>query len=378
MGMKIGMIGHKRVPSREGGIEIAVEETALRLAAMGHQVDCYNRWQDFSRKEDRAPREYRGIRLIRIPTLSHPSLNAFVYSVLAAIRAVFGGYDVLHFHAEGPGAMTFLPRLLGIPVVATIHGLDWQRAKWGRFATRYLLWGEKNAARYSNALVVLSRGNQRYFMDTYGRESVYIPNGVEMIPCREPEEIGRRWGLKRNTYILFLSRLVPEKGLHYLLEAYKNMNTQTRLVVAGELTKNNDYVNRIRRMAEGDERILFTDFVQGRVLEELMSNCRVYVLPSDIEGMSISLLEAMSCGARCLVSDIEENVETAGGYARYFPKGNVPMLGSCLESILGEVEDLHDREGQMSFVRERYSWDTAVQELLHVYENVRKKTTVQI
>ena len=109
MGMKIGMIGHKRVPSREGGIEIAVEETALRLAAMGHQVDCYNRWQDFSRKEDRAPREYRGIRLIRIPTLSHPSLNAFVYSVLAAIRAVFGGYDVLHFHAEGPGAMTFLP-----------------------------------------------------------------------------------------------------------------------------------------------------------------------------------------------------------------------------------------------------------------------------
>ena len=110
---------------------------------------------------------------------------------------------MLHFHAEGPGAMTFLPRLLGLPVVATIHGLDRQRAKWGRFATRYLLWGEKNAARYSNALVVLSRGNQRYFMDTYGRESVYIPNGVEMIPCREPEEIGRRWGLKRNTYILF-------------------------------------------------------------------------------------------------------------------------------------------------------------------------------
>ena len=258
-------------------------------------------------------------------------------------------------------------------MVATIHGLDWQRAKWGRFATRYLLWGEKNAASYSNTLVVMSRRNQRYFMDTYGKESVYIPNGVEMIPCREPEEIGCRWGLKRNSYILFLSRLVPEKGLHYLLEAYKDMDTQTRLVIAGGLTKNNDYVNRIRRMAEGDERILFTDFVQGRILEELMSNCRVYVLPSDIEGMSISLLEAMSCGARCLISDIEENRETASGYARYFPKGDVSMLRSCLESMLEGDEDLHDREGQMSFVREHYSWDTAVQELLHVYENAKKK-----
>ena len=371
--MKIAMIGHKRVPSREGGIEIAVEELAIRLTAMGHQVDCYNRWQDFGAGAVRLPREHKGIRLIRIPTLATPSLNAFIYSVLAVLRALAGGYDVMHFHAEGPCAMTFLPRLFGIPVVSTIHGLDWQRAKWGRFASRYLLWGERNAARYSDALIVLSNGNQQYFTQTYGRETIYIPNGVSLIPCWEPEEIGRRWNLSKNSYILFLSRLVPEKGLHYLIGAYKKMDTDKRLVIAGGLTRNNEYVRQIRGMAEDDPRILFTDFVQGRVLEELMSNCCVYVLPSDIEGMSISLLEAMSCGVRCLVSDIEENVDVSGGYAASFPKGNIAMLQSCLERILGEDGRLHDREGQIAFIREKYSWDYAAAEHLRVYEQAAEK-----
>lgn len=373
--MKIAMIGHKRVPSREGGIEIAVEELSVRLTALGHQVDCYNRWQGFGAGAMRPRREYKGIRLIRIPTLANPSLNAFIYSVLAVLRAVIGRYDVIHFHAEGPCAMTFLPRWLGIPVVSTIHGLDWQRAKWGRFATRYLLWGEGNAARYSDALIVLSNGNQRYFRHTYGRETIYIPNGVNLKPCPEPEEIGRRWNLESNGYILFLSRLVPEKGLHYLISAYKKMDTDKRLVIAGELTKNNEYVKRIRGMAGDDPRILFTDFVQGQVLEELMANCCVYVLPSDIEGMSISLLEAMSYGVRCLVSDIEENVDVSGGFAMSFPKGNAAMLQSCLERMLGEDVSLHDRERQIAFVREKYSWDHAVDEHIRVYGQVKRKKT---
>lgn len=371
--MKIAMIGHKRVPSREGGIEIAVEELAVRLTAMGHRVDCYNRWQEFGGKAVRPPREYKGVRLIKIPTLADPSLNAFIYSVLAVIRAVFGRYDVLHFHAEGPCAMTFIPRLLGIPVVSTIHGLDWQRAKWGKWAARYLLWGERNAARCSDALIVLSHGNQRYFKRTYGRETVYMPNGVNLKPCPEPKEISRRWNLAKNGYILFLSRLVPEKGLHYLISAYKKVDTDKRLVIAGELIENNEYVKQIRRMAGDDRRILLTGFVQGQVLEELMANCSVYVLPSDIEGMSISLLEAMSYGVRCLVSDIEENTEASGGYAMCFPKGNIAMLRACLEEMLGRDEGLHDRQGQIGFVRENYSWDNVADGLVHVYEDVKKK-----
>ena len=145
--MKIAMIGHKRVPSREGGIEIVVEELSVRLASMGHQVVCYNRWEDFHSKTPAPSPNYKGIQLKKVPTFKHSVLNAFVYSVLASVRAVCGNYDVIHFHAEGPAAMTFIPKIFGIPVVSTIHGLDWQRAKWGGFATKYLLWGEKNAAR---------------------------------------------------------------------------------------------------------------------------------------------------------------------------------------------------------------------------------------
>ena len=368
--MKIAMIGHKRVPSREGGIEIAVEELSERLVAMGHQVDCYNRWEDFGKNGIGLPREYRGIRLLRIPTFKHSALNAFVYSVLAVMRAAWGRYDVIHFHAEGPCAMAFIPRMLGIPVVSTIHGLDWKRAKWGRFAIRYLQWGEKNAAHYSDALLVLSPGNQRYFKDTYGKEAIYIPNGVNIRPYREPEEIGNRWGLERYGYILFLARLVPEKGLHYLIEAYKKTDTEKRLVIAGGITENNDYVRQVLQMAEDDGRILMTGFVQGRVLEELLSNCSVYVLPSDVEGMSLSLLEALSYGARCIVSDIEENMNVAYGYVTCFPRGNVDMLRMCLKSILFENEADHDSEGQIAFIRKHYSWDTAVQELVNIYETV--------
>lgn len=370
--MKIAMIGHKRVPSREGGIEIVVEELSVRLAAMGHQVDCYNRWHGGG-NVSKMPREYKGIRLIKIPTFRRTALNAFVYSVLAAGRAVVGGYDVIHFHAEGPAAMAFMPRLLGIPVVVTIHGLDWQRAKWGGFATRYLRWGERNAARFSDALLVLSGGNKRYFRDTYNRNAIYIPNGVNVKSCLEPVEIGRAWGLENHGYILFLARLVPEKGLHYLIEAYKKIITDKRLVIAGELTENDSYVSRIKDMAKGDSRILLAGFVQGRVLEELLANCSIYVLPSDVEGMSISLLEALSYGVRCLVSDIDENTDTAAGYADCFPRGNIPLLQKSLEELLEQEEGVHDSAGQIEFVRRHYSWDSSVKKLLSVYEDVVKK-----
>lgn len=363
------MIGQKRVPSREGGVEIVVEELAVRMAALGHQVDCYNRWDLPAKGAAKPLKEYKGVRLIQIPTFRHQTLNAFVYSVLATIRAVFGGYDVIHFHAEGPCAMTFLPKLLGIPVVSTIHGLDWQRAKWGGFATRYLLLGERNAAKYSDALLVLSLGNQRYFKDTYGREAIYVPNGVNILPYRPPQQIVSRWGLSRESYILFLARIVPEKGLHYLIEAYKKINTDKRLVIAGKINRDSEYVRKICQMAEEDPRILMTDFVTGQVLEELFSNCFLYVLPSDIEGMAISLLEALSYGVRCLVSDISENVEASKEYARHFQRGNIEILRDRIEQALNDTDE-HDRIRQIDFVSRRYSWDVVTRETLQIYDSV--------
>ena len=216
--LHIAMIGHKRVPSREGGVEIVVWELSTRLRDMGYAVDCYNRsgYHMNAKSYERIPGEpgvYRDrIRILTIPTVRNGKLNAIVYSFFAAIRALSGRYDVIHFHAEGPCLMIWLPKLFHIRCVATIHGLDWQRAKWGNFASRMLKTGEKFAARYADEVIVLSRNVQEYFLETYGRETHFIPNGIvrpEKVPAGETL---KRYGLEPGHYFMTLSRLVPEKG----------------------------------------------------------------------------------------------------------------------------------------------------------------------
>lgn len=366
--MKIAMIGHKTIPSRDGGVEVVVTELVSRMVQRGHEVDCYNRCEDFGKVKD-LPKSYAGANIIWVPTFRKQSLNAFVYSVLATIMACGKKYDVIHIHAEGPASMAFLPKWLGIPTVVTIHGLDWQRAKWGNFATQYLKLGERNAAMYSDGMVVLSRENMHYFHNNYGRDSVYINNGIEEKQYREPQEILQRWGLKKNDYILFLARIVPEKGLHYLLNAFKTVKTDKKLVIAGRLVHGNTYCDEIVKLAAEDPRVICTDFVTGRVMEELFSNCCVYCLPSDIEGMAMSFLEALSYGARCLVSDIPENVEVAEGYAQLFKKSDVQALAAQLTNMLQNDGDF-DRAAQRQYMADHYSWDLVTAQTLLLYDCV--------
>lgn len=368
--MKIAMIGHKRIPSREGGVEIVVEKLAVRMVEMGHEVDVYNRWEIFDGEAPERRSEFQGVHVYNIPTFKSSTLNAFVYSFIATVKAVFKHYDLIHFHAEGPSAMLFLAKLFGIKTVATIHGLDWQRAKWGGFATRYLLLGERIAAKYADILIVLSRGMQRYFKDIYDRDTYYVPNGVELQEYVEPKLITEKYGLKKNSYILFLARIVPEKGLHYLIEAYKEIKTDKRLVIAGKINLKNEYDRKICGMASEDERIIMTDFVQGRMLGELFSNCFLYVLPSDVEGMALSLLEALSYGVRCLVSDIEESMEITGEYAENFEKGNTAILREKIKKILDLGEVYQNSYQQIDFVTRQYSWDTVAQDTLKLYKQL--------
>ena len=302
--MKIAMIGHKRIPSREGGVEVVVEALAVRMAQQGHDVTVYNRrGKHVSGGKTVDTKEYKGVKIKRIPTFESSKLNAIVYSVIASFLALFGRYDVIHFHAEGPCSMLWLPHMFGIRTVATIHGLDWQRAKWGGFATRFLKFGEKTAAKYADELIVLSEGTKEYFMETYGRKTIFLPNGVDEHEYVEPQIIKEKYGLDKDKYILFLARIVPEKGLHYLIEAFSKTDADIKLVIAGGVSHSDEYAEKIREMA-ADSRIIFTGFVEGSELWELFYNCRLYVLPSDVEGMPLTLLEAMNCGCECLVSDI--------------------------------------------------------------------------
>lgn len=362
--MKIAMIGHKRIPSREGGIEIVVEELSVRLAAAGHTVCAYNRMGGAARR-GKGLKEYRGVRIITVPTVNVKSLDAVVYSFFATVRALFGRYDVIHYHAEGPCAMIRLAHLFGVRTVATIHGLDWRRAKWGAFASNYLLFGERTAAKYADEIIVLSRSMQKYFQDTYGRQTNYIPNGVNRPERREPRIIAEKYGLEKNGYLLFLARLVPEKGLHYLLEAFLRTDTDKKLVIAGGGSHSGDYVERIRAAAARDPRVVMTGFVQGEELEELFSNCLLYVLPSDVEGMPLSLLEAMSYGCRCLVSGIDENREVCGEFAEYFEKSDTVSLGEKLKEML--AEDGFDGAESSGFILGKYSWDDAAQRTAELY-----------
>ena len=373
--MRIAMIGHKRIPSREGGVEIVVEELSTRLVKIGHRVDVYNRkGNNVANKNIKTKKlkKYKGVNIITIPTINKKGLDALIYSFFASIVASFKKYDCLHYHAEGSCAMLWIPHLFRKRIVVTIHGLDWQRAKWGGFATKYIKFGEKLAAKYADEIIVLSKGVQKYFKDTYNRDTNFIPNGVNIPEIKEPNIIKEKYNLNGNDYILFLARIVPEKGLHYLIDAYNQIKTDKKLVIAGGASHTNDYYKEIQEKVKGNKNIIMTGFVQGEELEELYSNCFLYCLPSDIEGMPISLLEAMSYGKNCLVSDIEENTQVCGEYGHTFKKGDVQDLKEKLDSLLKE-DKLIDANILKNYVIEEYNWDDIVNETTILYDRQGKR-----
>lgn len=369
--MRIAMLGHKRIPSREGGIEVVVEELSVRMAARGHEVTCLNRaGHHVSGAEfDADIREaglYRGVRLKTVPTLDRRGFAAMTASVTGAFQTLLRPYDVVHFHAEGPCAMLWLPKLFGKRCVATIHGLDWQRSKWGGFASRYIRFGEKTAVRHADTIIVLSRGVQEYFRQTYGRETVFIPNGVTRPERCPAEEITARFGLEKDGYVLFLGRIVPEKGLHYLLEAWKGLQTEKTLVIAGGASDTAGYYDEMKK--RGGERVLFTGFVQGRALAELYSNAYLYCLPSDLEGMPLSLLEAMSYGNCCVVSSIPECTEVVGDRAVVFEKSDAADLRKKLQRLLDDPKRVESfREKAADCICAQYDWEDVVEKTLAVY-----------
>lgn len=369
--LNIAMIGQKRIPSREGGVEIVVEELSTRLVSLGHSVTCFNRKGHNvagSEFDEKATNIYQGVRCIRVCTIDRKGLAALSSSFFAALRAAFGKYDVVHFHAEGPAFMCWIPKAFGKKVVVTVHGLDHQRAKWGKFASWYILNGEKNAVRYADEIIVLSKNLRQYFLDTYGRTTRLIPNGIGLPEQCSAELICSDYDLSKDSYILYLGRLVPEKGERYLIEAFRNVKTEKKLVIAGGSSDTQSFADELREMARGDDRIIFTGFVQGQRLRELYSNAYVYTLPSDLEGMPLSLLEGMSYGNCCLTSDIPECAEVVEDKAVLFQKSNVADLRNKLQLLCDNpvlVEEY--RKNAAEFILEKYGWNDVVKQTEQLY-----------
>lgn len=346
-----------------------VDELSTRMAALGHSVTAYNRkGRHVSGGKVQKLKEYKGVKIKEVFTIDKKGFAALTSSFFACIRAGFGEYDVVHIHAEGPAFFSFIPKILGKKVVVTVHGLDWNRAKWGKFASWYIRTGEKNAVKYADEIIVLSQGVKDYFWNTYKRKTQFVPNGVNRPVVREVKEI-EKFGLDKDSYVLYLGRIVPEKGEHYLIKAWKKIETDKKLVIAGGISDTAGYGKELKDLAAGDDSIIFTGFVQGRMLEELYSNALIYCLPSDLEGMPLSLLEAMSYGNCCLTSDIPECAEVVEDKAVTFKKSDVEDLKEKLEWLLNrEDEVMNYKKEATDFICHKYSWDDVVEATLELYK----------
>lgn len=369
--LSVAMLGHKRIPSREGGVEIVVEELSTRMVRDGHKVTCYNRkghhvgGAEFDTKKQKS---YKGIAIKNVLTLDKKGLAAMTASISAAFACAFGKYDIVHFHAEGPCAMLWLPKLFGKRCIATIHGLDHQRSKWGRLAKAYIMAGEKRAARSAHEIIVLSKNVQDYFMETYGRKTHFIPNGVERPEKKSASTIQTEFGLAGSDYILYLGRIVPEKGLTYLVNAFKAVKTHKKLVIAGGASDTAEFFDSLKSLAADDPRIQFVGFVQGQLLEELYSNAYLYVLPSDLEGMPLSLLEAMSYGNCCLTSNIPECTQVIEDHGVSFRKSDTADLCSKLQMLCDDESLVQQyKDNAADYICQKYSWDEVTRQTLKLY-----------
>lgn len=371
--MKIGVIGQKGIPSRAGGVEIHVEEVASRLADNGNDVTVYCRKSYCEEIKD----THKGINLVYIPSLNTKHLDAITYTFLASIDAVRKNYDIVHYHALGPSLLSFIPRMFGKKVVCTVHGLDWKREKWGKIAKKALKLGELATAKFPHKTISVSESINRYYNETYKNDTVYIPNGVDDKQFVEAKEIIENYSINKGEYILFLARLVPEKGVHYLIDAFNQIDTDKKLVIAGGSSHTDDYVSMLKEKTKSNPNIIMTGFVKGRILDELFSNAYMYILPSEIEGLPISLLEAMSYGQCCLVSDIEENMDVIKEFGYSFKNKDVSSLKNQLQDLLNNPDKVNKvRNVVKDYVKEEYSWDIVANKTEEVYELLYKQNKV--
>ena len=358
--LKIAFLGLKGIPF-PAGIENFTEEVGARLAARGHQVTVY------VRPYVEVGACYKGMRIVHLPSINTKHLDAITHTFLATLHVLGSDADIVHFHALGPSVFAWLPRLCGRVTVSQVHGLDWGRAKWGWFARQCLRAAETAALYFPHRTMAISRDLVGYFAARYGREVDYVPTGVMPGEFHAPLLI-RELGLEGDDYLLFLGRLVPEKGCHHLLAAYAGLNTSRKLVIAGPASHTEDYAESLRRMAGPN--VIFTGAVTGRLLEELYSHAYLYVLPSDVEGLPHSLLHALSFGKCVVASDIEANREAMGECGVTFRRGDVVDLRATLAALLADPDRVRAlaADGPARMQRE-YTWEAVVDRMEAIYRN---------
>ena len=368
--LRVAFIGGRGVISKYSGIESYYEDVGKRLAAMGHEVTVYCR-NHFT--PDLA--EYNGMRLVRLPTLRSKHFETVLHTALSTMHALTQKYDLVHYHALGPALFSFLPRLVSVKTAVTVQGLDWQRKKWGRLASAVLRLGEKASVGLPNGTMVVSRALQERYRKLHRAETFYVPNGGILRQRSEPRKI-LDWGLRPLHYVLFLGRFSPEKGCHLLVEAFERIDTDVKLVMAGASSYCDDYSRELRTHAS--DRIRMLDWVSGQTLDELLTNAMIFVLPSDLEGLSLALLDAMGAGLCVLASDVPENREVVDGAGFTFERGNSLDLAERLRFLIANPS-VREAAGKSARKRieEQYQWQGIAEEIERAYFGIMGRELVK-
>ncbi|MEI7891114.1 MAG: glycosyltransferase family 4 protein [bacterium] len=372
--MKIAFIGQKGIPAKSGGIEKHAEQIAIRMAAQGHEVFVYVR-NNYVAKELTM---YKGVRLIHLPSISTKHLDAISHTFFASVHALFCGYDVIHFHGIGPTLLSWIPKYLTCKtkVVATFHCQDYYHQKWGKIAQLVLRLGEMVTCKIPDATIAVSKSLKILAKEKYQTDAIIIPNGAEIGYCEQTNELSK-WNLKDKKYILSQGRLIKHKGVHYLIEAFKQLEDTSRipnnfkLVIVGDGFHTDDYVKYLHTIAKGRENIIFTGMQTGQAMEQLFSHAYLFVQPSESEGMSLSLLEAMAHGRAPLVSDIKENLDVIEQDGFSFSSKSVLDLRDRLAFLLVHPEEV-EKFGQLSKkrVESEFSWDSIANKTIALYKSV--------
>jgi len=366
--MKIAMIGMRGLDDGLGGVEKAVREISTRLVKHGAEVTCYCR----PKYNDKT--EYEGVKLVNASTFYSKHAETAFYAANALWKAARSDADIVHVHAMASAGLCWLPkRIAGKKVVVTIHGLDWQRAKWGKLAQGILKRGERAAVKHADHIICVSQSLFVYFYMRYMLTNLsMIPNGCDDVPDELPPPPE---GFKSKGYLLYLGRLVPEKGADKLIEAYREIKTDMPLVIAGPITHAAAFGDRLRELAGDDPRIHFPGTVRGAEKDALLANAYAFVLPSQIEGLPITVLEASSWGICPIISSIPTTIEALGDHnlVRGYTMNpySVPEIRTALSSCIEQPEMTENLgDAAREYATSNFNWDVIARRTLRVYEHV--------
>jgi len=365
--MRIAFIGQKGIPAKNGGVERHVEFLSIQLNRLGHEVLVYNR----SGYTPDKLKDLNGIKLIYKPFIDQKNLANITHTFFSSLDVLRRQPDIIHFHGVGPSLLLWIPKIFcpRAKLVATLHSFDYDNDKWSKFAKMMLRWGERIMFSLADSIIVLTPATQEYARRRYNRETFLIPNGTEL-GYNQSEATLKFWGLEKNGYIFSSSRLIKLKGLQYLIPAFKNLKTDKKLVIAGD----GEYENELKNLAQGDNRIRFINNQSGDALRQLYAHAYLFVQTSEMEGLSLSLLEAMGHRTACLASDIDGNKEALRDTGFYFQSRNVNDLEQQMKYVL-ENPEVVSQKAQAAYERacKEYDWQKIAEKTATVYQNASQK-----